>query len=182
MDWGIAKEVGDRDSSSYNGQTSAPTDLAAHTLAGTVLGTPGYMAPEQESGDPAIAIDERADVYSLGAILHFLLAGRAPVREQPTHAENSAALARPRTIDGSIPRPLEAICMKALAGDRADRYGSAAELAEDISAFLARKRVRAYREGLFGAALRLGMKYRTVLALLLAYLLMRILLLIFANQ
>jgi eukaryotic-like serine/threonine-protein kinase len=180
MDWGIAKEMGD--SASDNGQTRAATILSPHTLAGTVLGTPGYMAPEQQSGDLALAIDVRADVYSLGAILHYLLTGRAPLHEQPTGTRVSAALARPRSLDRSIPRPLEAICMKALAADRADRYGSVAELAEDISAYLARKRVRAFPEGLFGTGLRLGMKYRTVLALLLAYLLMRILLLIFANQ
>lgn len=72
--------------------------------------------------------------------------------------------------------------MKALAADRASRYGSVVELAEDTSAYLAQKRVRAYPEGLLGAALRLGMKYRTVLALLLAYLLMRILMLILASQ
>jgi eukaryotic-like serine/threonine-protein kinase len=175
MDWGIAKELGDPQPQASPIATKSTSDAPAHTLNGTVLGTPGYMAPEQARGDASDTIDERADIYSLGAILYFLLTGAAPNRSQQT------ALTPPRQLDRAIPRSLEAICLKALAFERADRYGSVTELAEDVSAFLGRQRVKAYPEGLLRTALRLGATYRTVLALLLAYLVMRILLLIFAN-
>jgi len=135
LDWGVAKDVG-----------------VGPASAGIVLGTPGYMAPEQAAGE---SVDERADVYSLGAILHFLLAGR------------------------TIPRPLEAVGRKALAADRAARYPTVTDLAADVADYLAGRRVKAYPESPLGTALRLAVTYRTVLSLLLAYLLMRILLLIF---
>jgi eukaryotic-like serine/threonine-protein kinase len=176
MDWGIAKEVGDQRQPSGTDLPDGTGHLPGHTVDGTVLGTPGYMAPEQARPVANLAIDERVDVYSLGAILDFLLTGLAPVNDQ-----HSGTVTQPRQLKRSIPRPLEAICKKALAADRANRYSSVVELAEDISAFLARRRVRAYPEGLLGAALRLVTTYRTVLALLLAYLVMRVLLLVFAN-
>ena len=69
--------------------------------------------------------------------------------------------------------------MQALATDRDGRYSAVTDLADDVANFLAGRRVRAYPEGLAGAAVRLATTYRTVLTLLLAYLLMRILLLIF---
>ena len=85
----------------------------------------------------------------------------------------------PRGYNRSIARPLEAVCLKALAPDRGERYGSAAELNREVADFLARRRVRAYPEGLLELTRRLGTKYRTVLALILAYLIVRILLLVF---
>jgi len=167
MDWGVAKEIGD-------GQR--PADEAT----GVILGTPGYMAPEQARGEAEL-IDERADVHALGAILYFLLCGQAPVHDHRA-ASGANAVTPPRQFDPSIPRPLEAVCLKALAPDRAKRYGSAEALAADVADFLDRRRVQAYPEGIFEATLRLGMKYRTVLCLLLAYLIVRILLLVFLRS
>jgi serine/threonine protein kinase len=174
MDWGIAKEVGERTArpAEIPGRAHAPAD---GTVDGTVIGTPGYMAPEQARGD-IDGVDQRSDVYALGAILHFLLSGRAPV-----HEPGGAALVLPRRHDRTIPRPLEAVCLKALAADRAARYAGAAELAGDVADFLAGRRVTAYPEGIVETALRLGTKYRTALALIAAYLVMRVLLLIFAG-
>jgi serine/threonine protein kinase len=139
------------------------------------------MAPEQARGENGL-IDERADVYALGAILYFLLTGRAPVYD--AHIDSSPAgkkplLLPPRQLERSIPRSLEAVCLKALAAERDERYSGVPELSADIAAFVAGLRVRAYPEGILGAALRLGTKYRTVLALLLAYLVMRILFMVF---
>jgi eukaryotic-like serine/threonine-protein kinase len=151
LDWGVAKEVG-------------------QPAAGVVLGTPGYRAPEQARGEGS---DERADVYALGAILYFLLAGRPPTYE------GTAALMRPRSFERTIPRPLEAVCLKALASECADRYAAVTCLSDDVADFLAGRRVRAYPEGPLGTALRVATTYRVVLTLLLAYLIMRILLLVF---
>jgi serine/threonine-protein kinase len=141
------------------------------------------MAPEQARGQPDI--DVRSDVYSLGAILYFLLTSRAPAA--PSSAAGSgvgdiAPLIPPRRWDRSIPRPLEAICLKALAPRGIDRYAGVPELAEDVARFLAGQSVEAYAEGPIEFVLRLGMKYRAVLALILAYVLMRIVLLIVARS
>jgi serine/threonine protein kinase len=166
MDWGIATMVGDK-----------------NRHPGAVLGTPGYMAPEQARGDPAL-IDQRADVYALGAVLYFLLSGKPPVYKQPLARSGQtepAALVSPRRMDRSVPRPLVAVCRMALASDLKKRYDGAAELAGDVADFLAGRRVRAYPERPVEAALRLGKKYRAVVALIVAYLLMRILLLLFVG-
>jgi serine/threonine-protein kinase len=140
MDWGAAQTLGG-------------------SVAATVVGTPGYMAPEQARGESGL--DARADVYALGAVLHFLLTGRAP-EEMGSRVK---------------PKPLEAVCKKALAVDRAGRYTTAAELGADVARFVAGRRVTAYPENVWELSRRLAVKYRTVLALVLAYLVMRILLL-----
>jgi serine/threonine protein kinase len=176
LDWGLAKQVGDPPPPATL-QDGTERLVTAHTAPGTVFGTPGYMPPEQARGDIDL-IDERADVYALGAILYFLLTGKAPV-PAPT---DPAGVTPPRRWDRSIPRPLRAVCLKALATDRTKRYATVPELAGDIADFLARRRVRAYPEGWLEAALRLGLKYRTVLALIVAYLVMRVLLLIFVGS
>jgi serine/threonine protein kinase len=154
-----------------------------HTQPGTILGTLGYMSPEQARGETEYT-DERADVHALGGILYFLLTGRDPTHGPPLDQAATSVTPSPvipRQYDRSIPRSLEAICLKALAFDRNDRYSSVAELSADVADFLAGRRVRAYPEGILEAAVRLGTKYRTVLALLLAYVVMRILFLLFSS-
>jgi serine/threonine protein kinase len=183
MDWGVAKEIGDAEPAYKEPAVPEPVP-SAQTMHGTVVGTPGYMPPEQARGDIG-ALDERTDVYAMGAILYFLLTGRAPVTDQSAplgDAPRVPGLRRPRRISQSIPRPMEAVCLKALAVRPSDRYGTALELSRDISDFLARRRVRAYPEGVMEAGLRLAAKYRTVLVLILAYLVMRILLLVFLGH
>lgn len=125
MDWGVA------------------TRAAAE--AGTVAGTPGYMAPEQARGDRA---DERSDVYALGAIMRLL-------------------------IGPEIPKPLRAIADRAMATDPAARYASVESLAADVARFRAALPVDAYREGIAGRVARVGRKYAVPIALVLAYLVMR---------
>jgi len=176
MDWGVAKEVKQAspapDGEAKNGVASG----TGNTLDGTVLGTPGYMAPEQARGEGDV--DQRIDVYSLGAILYYLLTGQTPA---PCEQAGQSGIARPRLFDRSIPRPLEAICLKSLEGDRELRYANVPELSGDVADFLAGQRVRAYPESPLDAARRLGSKYRTAIALVLGYLLVRMLLLIFVG-
>jgi len=180
MDWGVAKEMGQDQSNPSQGEKNGPLG-ASQTLQGTVLGTPGYMAPEQARGDAAV--DAGADIYSLGAILYFLLTGQAPAQAEhdPNSSVPASTLIPARRLDRTIPRPLEAICLKALTAEREGRYTEVTELVSDIANFRAGRRVRGHPEGIIDAARRLGSKYRAVIALILAYLLMRILLLILAG-
>jgi serine/threonine protein kinase/WD40 repeat protein len=118
------------------------------TLDGTVMGTPNYMSPEQAAGRVA-DLDERADVYSLGAVLYALLTLHPPVEGKdvnellqqvlrgdivpPTRATEGKPL--PHLPDGRVPDALSAVAMKALTLNRDARYRSASELARDIAAY-----------------------------------------------
>jgi tRNA A-37 threonylcarbamoyl transferase component Bud32 len=109
------------------------------TLEGQVLGTPAYMSPEQAAGE-GHRVDGRSDVYSLGVILYQLLTGEPPFRG------NSRMLLLqvlnddprpPRSLNDSIPRDLETICLKAMARQPGRRYATAAAFADDLRCFLA---------------------------------------------
>jgi eukaryotic-like serine/threonine-protein kinase len=162
LDWGVALV---RDDGPPAAPPSAaevpPPGLTAH---GTVLGTPGYMSPEQARGEVE-RTDERADVYALGAILYFLLTDAVPPSEGPAGA--------PRRRNASVPRPLDSICSKALAADPGARYASVQAMAADVSAFLSGRPVAAHREGPLEWAGRQASRYRTPLLLIAAYLVMR---------
>ncbi len=137
MDWGVAKIRDDpRQTAVFN------------TSDGTVIGTRNYMSPEQARGE--VEIDERADIYSLGAVLKFLL------------------------TDQKVSKPAKAIYLKAMAQTPADRYASASELSADIGRLLDAEPVSAYRENALEKAGRWVGKNRFLVLLVLAYLLMRI--------
>jgi serine/threonine protein kinase len=179
MDWGVAKLLADSADTpqasmpSINGVASAST--SGKTTPGTVLGTPGYMAPEQAWGE-VDKIDERTDIYALGAMLYFLLTGQTPRPVPGREQLELLSLVPPRQIRRSIPRALEAICLKAMAIDREQRFTSVKSLIEDVTSFLSNNRVSAYPEGVFGALRRLTSKYGTAISLILAYLMMRVVL------
>jgi serine/threonine-protein kinase len=182
MDWGVAKvfewspdEAGRPMVSTEQGGTLR----AGGTLNGTVLGTPGYMPPEQARGEVDL-IDERTDVYALGAVLYYLLTGRVPC-PAPIGDSGHAAITPPRRYSRSIPRPLQAICLKALSTERDRRYRSVQDLSADVGRSLSGSRVNAYPEGIFRTGWRLASKYRAAVVLVLAYLVMRVLLLIFGR-
>ncbi len=154
LDWGVAKMLADPEPATPPPIAPPPrrefdVDAATLTAAGTVLGTPGYMAPEQARGESAVGA--AADVYALGALLSFL-AGDDPPRAM------AAMVARARA-----PRP-------------EDRYPTVSALQEDVVRFLSDLPVSAYAERPLEQARRLAVKYRTPLVLVLAYLVMRVVL------
>jgi serine/threonine protein kinase len=117
-----------------------------NTQTGTLLGTPNYMAPEQAEGRLA-DVGTVTDVYALGATLYEMLTGRPPfhgttVLQTLEHVRTLDPVP-PRSLQPGIPRDLEVICLKCLEKRPADRYDSAAALADDLHSFLAGEAIRA---------------------------------------
>lgn len=142
LDWGLAKRLPEaqaprtprppmrRRSWTSFGDTDAPSGMpdGGATRHGEVVGTPGFMAPEQARGE---VIDERIDVYALGVMLAQLLTGRGPGKRQ------LAGLA-------DAPPELAAIVARAMAPQRDDRYAHAGELADDLRQYQTGQLVAAY--------------------------------------
>ena len=165
MDWGIAKSLSAfADSSGAGTGPGSPPVPRPDTHPGTIVGTHGFMAPEQARGAGA-DLDERADVYGLGAIMLALLTRR----ETPIPAESAAAA----LAASSIPRPLRSICLRALAARPADRYPTAAALGEDVARYRGGQVVLAHTETALERVARVARVYRTPIVLVLAYMIMR---------
>jgi len=171
LDWGVAKVLAG-EAPTLAGSTASAA--AGETDAGTVIGTRGFMSPEQARGAND-QITERADVYGLGAILFTLLAGTAPAAEPGAAARDLERLA-------TVSRRLRAVCARAMATDPADRYATAAALAADVARFRAGEPVDAYRERWFERAGRLAKRYQVAILLIAAYLLMRALVAFFIRR
>ncbi|PYU58974.1 MAG: hypothetical protein DMG56_19620 [Acidobacteria bacterium] len=182
MDWGLAKILRGEVSSTMLAAdpeatvfdkpkqaniASAATEASVVTGHGTVMGTPGYMSPEQARGDVE-HLDTRSDIYSLGALLRFLLTG------QP---EGASTPGGPR-----LDKSLAAICAKATEAAPAERYPDVQEMALDVSRYLDGLAVGAHRESLFEKAGRFYRRYRFFILLIAAYLAMRVLILLFMHR
>ncbi len=180
MDWGLAKILREQ-SPKVPGEhpeaiilyTPTMTDGSADatettqvTGQGTVLGTPGYMSPEQARGDVA-HLDERSDIFSLGALLRFLFTPPATANSHLRWRRDKA---------------LEAICAKATESDPANRYASVSDLSADVSRYLDGLPVSARNETVFEKAARFYRRYTIAILLIAAYLVMRVLLLIFSHR
>ena len=139
LDWGVARVMSEEERPSFHDVgTMAEHASYNETAAGSILGTPGYIAPEQIRGETDL--DGRADVYALGTILFEILT------LYPLHPRGQAAIAsalagvdaRPsrRAIDRVVPPELDAICVRATAVERADRFPTARAMSEAVQEFL----------------------------------------------
>ncbi|MGE0547076.1 MAG: serine/threonine-protein kinase [Kofleriaceae bacterium] len=153
IDWGLAKDLDANDSiDSHDPSVVAPSTTSSGsgastlTVAGAVMGTPAYMAPEQARGEP---LDQRADVFALGAMLYHLLAGAPPYNAR-TADEVIAAAARSNVVpldqrERQAPTDLVAIVSRAMAPAPSDRYPDAKDLADELRRFLTGQLVNAHR-------------------------------------
>jgi eukaryotic-like serine/threonine-protein kinase len=151
LDWGFARRLDSEpeDAAATVEPAEFPPGDPTATRAGEILGTPAYMAPEQAEGRAA-RVNQRTDVYGLGAILFEILTGRPPNAGHDTcdivdqlRAEEPSA---PVKFNPWVAPALAAICRKALSRRPEDRYPSAAELARDMQRWLADEPVPAYPE------------------------------------
>ncbi len=166
VDWGLAKVQGRTDTGTASDESALVPRSAsgsAETLPGRSMGTPSFMSPEQAEGDLE-HMGPRSDVYSLGATLYNLLTGRQPFDGNLTavlRAVKQGDFPPPRQVDPTIDRALEAVCKKAMALNREDRYPSPRVLAEDVERWMADEPVSAWREPLSRRVRRWAQQNRT---------------------
>jgi len=153
VDWGLAKSV-DRPEESSSDPAEQPLRPSSGsqlnpTLAGSALGTPAYMSPEQAQGRLEL-VGPPSDVYCLGSTLYHLLTGRAPCEDgqlaEVIRRVGSGDVPRPRVLNPRIAPALEAVCLKAIGLRPEDRYASAEALKSDVKRWLADEPVTAWRE------------------------------------
>ena len=165
MDWGLAKIMRQNAIAASGKPNVAMLGPIRHngdpnqTDGSVIIGTPAYMAPEQAGGCNDL-IDERSDVYSLGAILHYLV----------------------KSTGSKIPKALCAVYNKAMQKEPAARYASALELGDDIENFLNGLAVSSYRENLFEIAGRWLRRNKFMVLLVVMYLAMRLLFYYFGRR
>ncbi|TWT76153.1 Serine/threonine-protein kinase PknD [Posidoniimonas polymericola] len=157
VDWGLAMAVGREDEFKLaDERTLMPQVTSDSSSSDSMAGTPAYMSPEQISG--AAELQPASDIYSLGATLYRLLTDHSPIETADISELRQRAIRgefpRPRVHAPALSKPLEAICLKALATDPGDRYRTALRLAEDLEHHLADEPVSAYQESFSYVAAR----------------------------
>ncbi len=180
VDWGLAKAQGAAEPAARSTDGELPIvptsgSQSAPTLAGAVLGTAAYMPPEQAAGHLE-QLGPACDIYSLGATLYHVLTGQAPLKSVPIAELLKRVIAgdvpSPRSLNQRVPAALNAVCQKAMSRAIKDRYATAAELAQDLEAWLADKPVMAFPEPWIVRARRWNRQHPAVVASLSAAVLM----------
>jgi PAS domain S-box-containing protein len=150
IDWGLAKEIGTHEVATAGKPADLTAASPAATLAGHVLGTPAYMAPEQAAGRLDL-IGPATDVYGLCAILYEILCGRPPFQGrfvmEVLHKVQRQPPAPPSISAPGIPEALEQICLKGLAKAQAERHRSADALAKAVQTWVSELAERRQSEG-----------------------------------
>lgn len=163
LDWGLAKVINDSEAepNATNVLQESPSES---THDGAIIGTPAFMSPEQAIGQND-RVGPRSDIYSLGVILYEILTGQTPFKSDDLRdllkQVVSAPPAPPTRIAATVPKSLEAVCLKALAKQPDDRYGSARELADEVRRYLADEPVAACPDAFAARAARWGRRNRT---------------------
>jgi serine/threonine-protein kinase len=170
VDWGLAKIIGREEALAPVLEPAlrpGPGSGSSQTQAGSVVGTPAYMSPEQASG----RLDElgpSSDTYSLGATLYCLLTGRPPRDDRDLESALRRAqrgeFQPPRQVNRTVPAALEAIVMKAMSPRSEERYGSPRDVAADLEQWMAGEPVSAWREPWTARARRELSRHRTLAA------------------
>jgi eukaryotic-like serine/threonine-protein kinase len=169
LDWGIAKVRGKRDI----GARDIKRDLSVlrdenveQTTAGAAMGTPSYMSPEQAKGE-IDEIDERSDVWGLGAVLYEILTGHPPFegkRRMEILLKVGRKPVKPVSeLCANAPAELAAVSRKALHRDKTKRYQSARELADDIGAYMTGEKVTAYEYSSWDLLKRFATQHKPII-------------------
>jgi hypothetical protein len=165
IDWGLAKLIGEDDAPRSRRADVPRAPLV--TTAGTVFGTPGFMAPEQVTADET---DARSDVYALGACLYSVLAGVSPFHGLPEAEMLARTVAGPLAplpaLVPGVPPDLVTIVEKAMSRDPAQRYLDAGGLSEDLRRFLTGQLVASHRYGAGQRLLRWLRQHRALVAVI----------------
>src|SRR5262245_5379236 len=138
LDFGLARLVAEVDAPGWSGREPTPGPTVAVTTPSLVMGTPDYLAPEQARN--ASAVDIRADIYSLGCVLYFLLTGRPPFAGSGTVLEKMVAHSQDepasvRAAKPEVPEALAAVVARMLAKDPAGRFATPGEVATALKPF-----------------------------------------------
>lgn len=145
------------------------SDEITVTKTGDVIGTLGYMSPEQARGE-IHTLSSRTDVYAVGVILYEMLTRKRPFVATSSHTVLHHILTkepqRPRKIDPGIPRDLQTICLKALEKEPDKRYNSASDMADDLQRYLDHRPIIARAAGPVDITLKLIRRNRLVTALI----------------
>jgi serine/threonine-protein kinase len=170
VDWGLAKLIEGQEDPAPDGEGKLRTRSGSDsvpTLMGTAIGTPAFMSPEQAAGRLR-DLGPASDVYGLGATLFYVLTGKPPVASEESgetlRKVQAGDIARPRDIRPETPPPLEAICLKSLSREPAQRYPTAGALAMDVERWLADEAVTALTDTPLGRLARWGRHHRTLVA------------------
>ena len=168
VDWGLAKITGRPDGEPHaedGTQNPEPRSGTNSTKQGSWLGTPSFMSPEQAAGRIDL-LGPASDIYSLGATLYNLLTGKSAFDGTDVLTVLSqvqdGTFASPRSLEPTIDRALEAVCLKAMANKPENRYASCRALAEDVERWAADEPVSAWREPFGRRVRRWGKQNRTM--------------------